>query len=564
MSLPYAYTPYIWPVLVTAALLLMLGVYAWRRRTVPAAFPFLLLVLTWVLWALGSALELAAVEPQIKWFWFQFEAAWKVPTITFGLVFVLAYAGLDKWLTRTTLTLLAFPCLLIPVLIVTNPLHNLGWTAVSIGQDVVPANGPIIWATVLYVSLLFLVQIGVLVWLWFRAPLYRWPVALMIGTQMLARAGSFADTGGVNPFAPLDAGLLFSIPIILVYFLALFHFRFFDVVPVGRETAIERMANGVLILNAENRIVDMNPAAEQVLSLARGAVIGRPAGQVLAVHPELMKLLEQATPGSAEISLGQAGQTNCYLVQVSPLTHPRGFKLGLLILLQDVTEQKRARALLEEQQQTHAILQERERLARELHDGLGQMLAAAHLHASTARQFLAQGANAQTDECLDQLAAMTLEAQADVREYLLGAKTVSSGEHPFFPSLRQYLKRYSQHYGLRVELTVPPDVEARGLPPAVDVQLLRVIQEALSNVRKHARAQCAHVSLTMQGPQVRIVIADDGRGFDPAAVAAQSEGYGLNAMRERAQGLGGRVEIDSKPGSGTRVLVEVPCENTAG
>jgi hypothetical protein len=86
--------------------------------------------------------------------------------------------------------------------------------------------------------------------------------------------------------------------------------------------------------------------------------------------------------------------------------------------------------------------------------------------------------------------------------YLLAAKTTLSAERPFFPTLREFLSRFTQQYGLPVELMVPPQLEAQGLPQAVEVQLLRIIQEALSNVRKHAGARCAHVIFSPAGAQV--------------------------------------------------------------
>ena len=97
------------------------------------------------------------------------------------------------------------------------------------------------------------------------------------------------------------------------------------------------------------------------------------------------------------------------------------------------------------------------------------------------------------------------------------------------------------------------------------MQLLRIIQEALSNVRKHAyapqaHARCAQVIFTFAGPQARIAIVDDGHGFDPAAAASQGEGYGLRAMRERAEAVGGSLAVISSPGQGTQVVVLMPLK----
>jgi signal transduction histidine kinase len=252
-------------------------------------------------------------------------------------------------------------------------------------------------------------------------------------------------------------------------------------------------------------------------------------------------------------------------MRISHLRDWRGMEIGRLLLLRDVTEPKRARELQKQQQLLLAVMQERERLARELHDSLGQTLAAVRLQASTARLLLAQGETIQADKILEQMADITIAAETDVREYLLGAKTIISSDHLFFPTLRQYVVRFSQQYGLRVELSVPAQLEEQGLGAAVEVQLLRIIQEALSNVRKHARAKNAQVVFTNSGPLVQIAIIDDGQGFDSAAVAArQVESFGLQAMRERAESLGGCLEVISQPGQGTQVVVQVQIEEVPG
>jgi signal transduction histidine kinase len=200
-------------------------------------------------------------------------------------------------------------------------------------------------------------------------------------------------------------------------------------------------------------------------------------------------------------------------------------------------------------------------LARELHDSLGQTLAATHLQASTARLLLARGDTVQTDRCLEEMSAMTMAAEADVRDYLLGAKTTYSADLPFFPALCLYVERFGRQYGLQIGLNVPQHIETQGLAPAIEVQLMRIIQEALSNVRKHAGAQEVRIEFASTGPLLQVKIRDDGQGFDPGDAARQPERYGLQAMRERAEELGGRCRVNSQPGQGAEVIVKVPLNS---
>jgi len=181
------------------------------------------------------------------------------------------------------------------------------------------------------------------------------------------------------------------------------------------------------------------------------------------------------------------------------------------------------------------------------------------MQAQAARDRLAQDQVVAADADLAQLVAVAQDAQADVREYILGARTPAAAELGFLPALQQYLERFSRHYGLQAELIAPPDWSDEVLEPTVQAQLLRIIQEALTNARKHANAKCVQVCVQPAPRHLQVTIQDDGVGFDPAQLAsAEGQKYGLGLMRGRAQEVGGGVEIRSAPGAGTKVLVTVP------
>jgi signal transduction histidine kinase len=200
-----------------------------------------------------------------------------------------------------------------------------------------------------------------------------------------------------------------------------------------------------------------------------------------------------------------------------------------------------------------AVLEERERLAREMHDTLAQVLGYLHLKSEVARTALNAGEQAKVHTELAEISSVSHEAYADVREAILGLRETVSPRRGFVAALREYAVKFSQQAG------VPTQVEMRGcetlkLAPEAEVQLMRVIQEALTNVRKHSEARKACVSLDHQ-EGLRITIEDDGKGFDPAVMDNDRDRFGLFTMRERVERVGGRLEIDSVPGGGTRVCV---------
>ncbi|MCJ7738444.1 MAG: histidine kinase [Anaerolineae bacterium] len=557
--------PGIWPSFCMTVLLLALSAYAWRRRGVPGASSFAIGSVFSALWTAGSFMELAAVDVGTKILWFKFQAVWQVPATTAIACFVLEYAWPGRWLTRRNLALLSIAPLTFLVLILTDDLHHLVWYGFAFDGLVAPLRAPANWFFVAYVYAMSLVELAVFIWLFLRSPQHRWPVSIMMTGQLGGRVAYMLEAVEVvHSNLPVD--VLVIAYLFLSYAVALFGFGIFDPIALARKTVIAQIRDGILVLDARQLVASLNPAAQAILGVPAKSALGRPIQDLM---PPFAKVtggaLQEETSTSTEISLGTGRDARDYVLVTSELKDWRGHGIGQLLLLRDVSDQKQAQAQIVEQQRSLATLQERERLARELHDSVGQTLAAARLQASTVRLMLARGETAQADKCLEQMAAMSVAAEDDVREYLLGARTSLSADLSFFPALREYTRRFCRQYSLQIELSVPPQLESRGLDPTVEMQLLRIIQEALSNARKHACATNAQVTFTLSGTMMQVTIADDGQGFDPEAVAARcAEGFGLQAMRERAEGLGGALQVDSAPGQGTRVMVQVPAGEIRG
>jgi signal transduction histidine kinase len=213
-----------------------------------------------------------------------------------------------------------------------------------------------------------------------------------------------------------------------------------------------------------------------------------------------------------------------------------------------------------------AIGEERARIAREMHDSLAQVLGYVNTKAQATRELLRQGQTDRASGQLAQLAEAAREAYADVREHLLGLRTPLEPGRGLLPALRDYLARWEEGSGVRVDLALlPADALARPLPPAAELQLLRIIQEALSNVRKHAGASEAWVRIAATDGRLRVTIADNGAGFTPRALGRSTfPRFGLAGMRERAEAIGGTLDLCSAPGQGTEVRVDVPLPAPAG
>jgi signal transduction histidine kinase len=152
-----------------------------------------------------------------------------------------------------------------------------------------------------------------------------------------------------------------------------------------------------------------------------------------------------------------------------------------------------------------------------------------------------------------------------VREGILGLRTSLGEEQGFIEVLRDYLVRWQAQSGVSVDLqTLPEDQFDPRLSPNGEVQLLRIIHEALTNVRKHAAAAKAQVRLNVSEGALSVHITDDGVGFEPEALGrATLPRFGLATMRERAEASGGSLRVSSMPGAGTQVAVRIPIESSS-
>ena len=283
------------------------------------------------------------------------------------------------------------------------------------------------WILAAYGFALAVASSLVFLWLFVRSPRHRWPAALCLCGHVVVRVSYLFDTVYANPVAPMHATILGSVFTAATYAVAVLGFRLFELIPVARWTLIEQMREGVLVLDPDRRIVDLNPAAERILGVPSPAARRPGRRDLLPSLSDASRGPTTARPGAAEIRLGAGSTRREYVPQISALRHRGGFRLGYLIVLHDVTDQREAQARNVEGQRALATLQERDRVARELHDSLGQVIGYVKMQAQAARELLARQQWHQADQHLAQLVAVAQDAHADVREYVLGARSDGSG-----------------------------------------------------------------------------------------------------------------------------------------
>ncbi|MEU2357423.1 GAF domain-containing sensor histidine kinase [Streptomyces misionensis] len=211
-------------------------------------------------------------------------------------------------------------------------------------------------------------------------------------------------------------------------------------------------------------------------------------------------------------------------------------------------------ARLYERSRELTIAEERSRLAHELHDAVSQKLFSLRLTAQAAAALVDRDPARAKGE-LHQVAALAAEAADELRAAVVELRPAALDEDGLIATLRTQIQVLDRAHSARVTFT---GAGYRALPAAQEEAVLRVAQEALHNALRHARAEHVDVSVERRGGGAVLRVADDGDGFDPAAVGRAGRHLGLVSMRDRASGVGGTLTVESAPGKGTTIEMEVP------
>jgi len=205
-----------------------------------------------------------------------------------------------------------------------------------------------------------------------------------------------------------------------------------------------------------------------------------------------------------------------------------------------------------------AIIEERRRIAREIHDGVAQSLGYLNLKTKQVSDSVSSQKTVQALAELSDIRQIVQDTYDDIRESI-DQLTTEIRNLPIIPALANYTKEFGNNNGIKVKFDAPRPFPR--LSPIAELQLLRITQEALTNVRRHAQATEVEIKLENNKEAVEMLVKDNGQGFDLDDLEKSAPGYhGLNIIQERAEGLGGSLDISTAPGEGTALRVNLPFE----
>ncbi|MFA4838739.1 MAG: histidine kinase N-terminal 7TM domain-containing protein [Candidatus Neomarinimicrobiota bacterium] len=336
----------------------VLVIYAWSRKHVPGRTPFILLNLAIIFWSFGNFLEITARNLNIKLFWANFEyfGIMSVPLI--WLIFAIQYTGNSKWITPKNLALLMIVPVITIVLIWTDRIHGLmryDFHLVNVGfyNIIGKTYGPAFWFAASYNYLLLIISVIIFLSRIRKPPnLSHGQVISLVICVLLPWLSNFLYITKLNPIPWMDlTPPSFALSAIVVAW-GLIRFKLFDVVPIARDMVIEEMTDGVIVLNHEDIIVDMNSAALSIFNISRREVLGQPVLEILREWQLYVDRYKDVREISEELTFGTDDRRIYYDLRISPLYNRRRVFCGRLVLLRNITALKSAEAELHESENT--------------------------------------------------------------------------------------------------------------------------------------------------------------------------------------------------------------------
>ena len=327
----------------------------------------------------------------------------------------------------------------------------------------------------------------------------------------------------------------------------------------------ENAKDAIYVHDLSGRYTSVNRAAERLSGFTREEILGKHFSNFVLprdlkhVRTNLCRKLDEENETIYEVDMVRRDGQRVPVEISSRLIYENGVAVGVQGVARDVTERKRSQDALRtfSQRLIQAQEIEREKIARELHDEIGQVLTAVRINLQSVQHSCGTH---ETVPRLDESIGIVDEALGRVRELSIELRPALLDDLGLRVALRWYVDRYSQRTGIAAEVLNGFEDDTR-LPRELETACFRIAQEALTNVARHAQAVSVSVQLERFRERVLLTIMDDGVGFnidDLRKSASAASALGLRGMEERALAVGGYIEIDSGSGRGTRIRATFP------
>ncbi len=581
---------------IAAGVAALVAMYAWRRRATPGGIYFVLLMLAVAEWSLAGAAEFATIDIPTKIVWGKISYLGIVSVAPLWLLFTLGYSQRAQWLTRRRAALLWIVPVIVLGLVATNEQHRLIWPRITPdssmpGMMLVYEHGIGVWVNMVYAYSLLLLGTIWLVRVILRSPqLYRRQAGALLVGVAIPWVGNALYLAGLRPLPGLDVTpIAFALTGLMMGW-GIFRFQMLDIVPVARDALIESISDGVLVLDASNRVVDINPAACRLIGYSAARAVGQPARVVLAEWPDLLARYQDTPEAQMEIAPGGARASRWLELRISPLYDRRQQLTGRLVTLHDITARKQVEEALQQYARdleasnveldafAHTVAHDLKNplttlagfgdLLEEKHSAMSgkQLAESAHNIARSARRMI---------NIIDELLLLaSVRQMEEVPTTLLDMTAIVTAAQDRLMDLI---------VACQGEIILPPVWPmAVGYAPWIEEVWVNYLSNALKYGGNPPRIELGFdvaKEAVDQFPnfQIRFWVRDNGPGLTPEEqgrlftpftrldqVRAKGHGLGLSIVRRIVEKLGGQVGVESEVGWGSTFWFTLPGRDTAG
>jgi PAS domain S-box-containing protein len=346
-------SPYILPLLISSVIASSVAIYVWQRRaTASGAMALALLAFACAEWSLGYALEIAGADLPTKIFWGKSQYI-GIVTVPFSwVIFAYSHSSQGARMTRRMVILLSIVPLVTLILAFTNEYHGLIWQAVRIltagtfsALDI--THGSWFWIYWGYSNILLLVGTIFILRSFNRTKgVFRRQNVILLIAVLTPWFGNVLYVSGLSPISNLDiTPFAFTISVV-VFAWGIFSFKLVNLAPVARELVVEEMPDGMIVLDAQGNVVDINPAVQKALGLSTSDAIGKRAKDLFSAWPSLVERYANMLEAQDEIVFGEGESRIWYELRMSPLLNSRDRLLGRVVTVRNVTEKKQTEEAL--------------------------------------------------------------------------------------------------------------------------------------------------------------------------------------------------------------------------
>jgi PAS domain S-box-containing protein len=325
----------------------------------------------------------------------------------------------------------------------------------------------------------------------------------------------------------------------------------------------------IITLDTNGIINGWNPGAEKMFGYTESEILGRNTEILFTLEDrendvpekEIQKAIRNGGADDERFHLHKDGSQFYVSGVMQPIKNGR--INGFVKIARDLTERLKAEKTLKDKEILQRLVgtqeDERKRIARNLHDELGQLLTALRLKLESVKQLTKD--NTELSDKVDETQLFVKQIDLGIDFLAWELRPAALDDLGLYSALIKYVREWSHYSGITGELLDSSLKRAR-FTHEVEINLYRIAQESLNNVYKHSEAKLAEVSIEKRGDLIVLIIQDNGRGFNPKDKMNRDKGIGLIGMKERAALIGGSLEIESAPAEGTRIFVRVPITQT--